>query len=88
MTDIYSGIAATELPGVDWQKSHFSNASGGCVEIAELPGGAGVAMRNSRDPDGPALVYTAKEMIAFLRGAQSGDFDHLLTELDQLTREQ
>jgi hypothetical protein len=36
-------------------------------------------MRNSRDPDGPALVYTVEEIAAFLGGVREGDFDHLLT---------
>ena len=44
--------AGGQLRGVTWQKSRRSNPSGNCVELAELPGGAGVAMRNSRDPTG------------------------------------
>ena len=47
------------------------------MELAKLPGGA-VAVRNSRDPSGPALVYTHGEMAAFLSGAKDGDFDNLL----------
>ena len=35
-----------------------------CVELAALPGGE-VAVRNSRDPRGPALVYTRDEVSAF-----------------------
>jgi hypothetical protein len=58
-------------------KSRYSNAEGNCVEVATLPGG-GVALRNSRDPDGPALVYTPAEVAAFLAGAKDGEFDHLL----------
>jgi hypothetical protein len=53
-----------------------SNPSGACVEIAGLPGG-GVAVRNSRDPDGPALVYTRAEMAAFVAGVRNGEFDDL-----------
>jgi hypothetical protein len=34
-------------------------------------------MRNSRDPGGPALVYTREEMSAFIAGAQAGEFDDL-----------
>jgi hypothetical protein len=34
-------------------------------------------MRNSRDPDGPALVYTRRELAAFIAGAQAGEFDDL-----------
>ena len=48
------------------------------MELAVLPGGAGIAMRNSRDPQGPALVYTPDEIRAFVLGARDGDFDDLL----------
>lgn len=74
MTDPYNGMPAAELQGVTWRKSTFSNPSGNCVELAALPGG-GVAMRNSRDPHGPALVYTRDEIAAFLAGSKTGEFD-------------
>jgi hypothetical protein len=48
------------------------------VEVAPLPGAAGVAVRNSRDPDGPALIYTVAEIEAFILGVLDGDFDHLV----------
>jgi len=37
-----------------------------------------IAVRNSRFPTGPALVYTRAEMAAFVAGAKDGDFDHVL----------
>ena len=40
---------------------------------------SGVAVRNSRDPNGPALVYTRAEIAAFLGGVLDGEFDDLLT---------
>ncbi|EHM31320.1 putative regulator [Streptomyces sp. W007] len=46
------------------------------MEFARLPGG-NVAMRNSRHPDGPALVYTPAEIEALLLGVKDGEFDHL-----------
>ena len=73
-----NGMSARELPGVTWQKSRRSNPSGNCVELARLPGGAGIAVRNSRDPHGPALIYTDAEIEAFILGARDGDFDHLI----------
>lgn len=65
------------LIDVTWRKSGRSNPSGNCVELAQLADG-GVAVRNSRFPAGPALLYTPAEMTAFIQGAKDGDFDDLL----------
>ncbi len=77
MTRMVNGMSASQLQGVIWQKSARSNPSGNCVECAALPGG-GVAVRNSRDPEGPALLYTPAEIEAFILGVRDGDFDNLL----------
>ncbi len=71
-----NGIAADQLGAVTWRKSRASNPSGDCIEVAALDSGA-VAVRNSRDPHGPALVYTPAEIDAFIRGAKDGEFDDL-----------
>lgn len=76
MHHVYNGMAATELRGAVWQKSRFSNSQGSCVEFAKLPGGE-IAVRNSRFPDGPALVYTPAEIEAMLLGVKAGEFDYL-----------
>lgn len=68
---------SVQLRQVRWQKSRYSNSQGSCVEMALLPGGD-IAVRNSRDPDGPALIYTRAEIQALLQGAKDGDFDNLL----------
>lgn len=73
----YNGIPATDLRDVRWQKSHRSNSQGNCVELAQLPDGS-VAVRNSRHPAGPALVYTKAEIQALIQGAKAGDFDSLI----------
>ncbi|MFJ4466671.1 DUF397 domain-containing protein [Streptomyces sp. NPDC089424] len=76
MSVMPNGVRASALDA-RWTKSRHSNAEGNCVEVAALTDG-GVALRNSRDPDGPALVYTASELAAFLAGAKDGEFDHLV----------
>jgi hypothetical protein len=73
---ITNGAAATDLGPVAWRKSSASNPSGNCVEIAELRDGQ-IAVRNSRYPDGPALVYTQAEIAAFLIGVRNGEFNDL-----------
>ncbi|MFK0216561.1 DUF397 domain-containing protein [Streptomyces vinaceus] len=71
-----AGAISGAIPGVVWIKSSASVGNGNCVEVASLAGGD-VAVRNSRFPDGPALVFTAGEIEAFLCGAKDAEFDHL-----------
>jgi len=73
MNQAYNGIPASALRDIPWRKSRYSNPSGNCVETAALPAGD-VAVRNSKFPDGPALVFTRAEWDAFLLGARDGEF--------------
>ncbi|MBY8887610.1 DUF397 domain-containing protein [Streptomyces sp. PTM05] len=73
-----NGVPATRIEDAVWTKSRRSNPNGNCVEMAPLPDG-GFAVRNSRHPEGPALVYTREEMVAFIGGAKDGDFDAMVT---------
>jgi uncharacterized protein DUF397 len=68
---IETGIPADQIPGARWRKSSASNPSGCCVELAELPGRR-VAIRDSHDASGPALLFTRAEMASFLRGLRDG----------------
>jgi hypothetical protein len=78
MDTTYNGMPAAELGEVRWMKSQYSNPNGECVELAALPTGE-IAMRNSRFPAGPVLVYTQAEITAFLAGAKDGEFDQVVS---------
>lgn len=66
--ELGNGVPAV-LPDLSWRRSSYSGQLGNCVEIAHLPGGR-VAMRDSRDPDGPTLVCGPAEHSAFLASAR------------------
>lgn len=69
-------LSKEEREGLTWVKAQMSSHNGQCVEIASTPGK--IAMRDSKDPDGPILVYTNAEFRAFLEGARNGEFDGLV----------
>ncbi|MFD7705239.1 DUF397 domain-containing protein [Streptomyces caelestis] len=78
LTGYENGVSAHAISGVRWVKSSASNPEGGnCVEFAALPNGD-TALRNSRFPAGPALVFTRSEIEAMLIGAKQGEFDGLI----------
>jgi hypothetical protein len=62
-----------DLSRARWKKSSRSSANGQCVEMADL--GDAVAVRDSKDPHGPALIFTPREWAAFLDGTKDGEFD-------------
>jgi hypothetical protein len=69
MNDGVNGVQATLTHTSAWRKSSYSNPSGNCVEAADLLGG--VALRDSRSPDGPALVFTSATWGTFVRKVKS-----------------
>ena len=63
-----------DLTGAAWRKSTRSSGSGDCVEVAdEVPGG--VAVRDSKDPSGPVLIFARDAWACFVGAAKDGDFD-------------
>lgn len=66
-----------DLTKAHWRKASASgNGSNGCVELADLGDGR-VALRNSREPEAPAHVFTRFEIACLLDGAKKGEFDDL-----------
>ena len=61
-----------DLSFVVWRKSTLS-AANGCVEVAFVDGR--VAVRDSKDRQGPVLVFTTAEWSAFVGGVRNGEFD-------------
>jgi hypothetical protein len=68
-------MGSADLIKATWKKSTYSGGTGGnCVEIARnLPGV--VAVRDSKDPSGPALVLDPQVFAAFTAGVRNGEFD-------------
>lgn len=65
-------LAARDLR-VSWVKSSYSDAGNACVEVAGLPGT--VAVRDSKNPDGPALLMPSAAFGAFVTGVRESRFE-------------
>jgi hypothetical protein len=75
--EIRNGIPASDLGAGGWVKPWSSPNGGDCLEAKKLPGGR-VALRQSTDPAGPALILEPGEIRAFVTGAKTGLADDLL----------
>jgi hypothetical protein len=67
-----------DFASLAWRKSSYSGGDG-CVETAPFQGGM-VAVRDSKDPAGPVLLYHPHEWQAFLAGVRNNEFDNLSQE--------
>lgn len=68
------GGDCVEVAAARWRKSNRSSGQGGnCVEVAGLPGV--VAVRDSKNPGGPKLAFTAAEWTAFTRVIKTNNLD-------------
>ncbi|MFI9507442.1 DUF397 domain-containing protein [Nocardia sp. NPDC052566] len=65
--------AKVSLSGATWLRASDDPTEDG-VEVAMLAEGH-VALRDSRQPDGPVLIFTPGEWTAFTAGARDGEFD-------------
>jgi hypothetical protein len=61
----------TELTGAQWRKASRSNGQGQCVEVASNLTQV-VAVRDSKDPEGPVLVVDPAAFVAFTRSVKAG----------------
>jgi hypothetical protein len=61
-----------ELARATWRTATYSMANGSCVEVAGLGGGR-VAVRDTKDRTGPAIIMTAGQWRAMLATALRGD---------------
>jgi len=65
----------TDLSSAPWRKSSYSDNNGGnCIEAATgfIPGA--VPVRDSKDPQGPALIFGADAFSAFVSAVKAGEF--------------
>ncbi|MFD8315771.1 DUF397 domain-containing protein [Kitasatospora purpeofusca] len=60
----------------EWFKSSYSSNGGNCVEVAaNLATSAGIVpIRDSKDPEGPSLIFPAAEFSMFLSAVRDGEF--------------
>lgn len=63
-----------DLTRAVWRKSKFSGSGNACVEVADLDADSR-AVRDSKDPAGPALTFTTAAWSAFTTGIRAGEFD-------------
>ncbi|TJZ45442.1 DUF397 domain-containing protein [Streptomyces piniterrae] len=62
-----------DLAGIDWFKSSYSDNGTACVEVANgLPGI--VPVRDSKNPHGPALVFSASGWSSFIAAVKREEY--------------
>jgi hypothetical protein len=63
----------TDLSGARWRKSSYSSSNANCVEVAVTD--PAVAVRDTKDRQGPVLVFSPGEWRTFTAGVRNGEFD-------------
>ncbi|NKY50077.1 DUF397 domain-containing protein [Nocardia vermiculata] len=63
-----------DLSGAKWFKSSKSQSGKECVEVAFLVDGS-TGVRDSKNPAGPALVFSSADWEAFVSTTATGAFD-------------
>ncbi|MER7754421.1 DUF397 domain-containing protein [Kitasatospora sp. NPDC097643] len=63
-----------DLSRANWRKSTYSGGGGECIEVADgFPGV--MPVRDSKNPNGPALVFPSAAWQAFVTAVRTGEFD-------------
>ncbi|MBQ0988189.1 DUF397 domain-containing protein [Streptomyces sp. F63] len=66
-------MRAIDLSAVNWRKSSYSNSTGGdCVEVS-CESAAAVPVRDSKDPHGPVIAFTAGGWGSFIAAVKRGE---------------
>jgi hypothetical protein len=73
-------VSRADIPAAAWSKSRRSGGQSNCVEVAVTEGSKEgsdhvITIRDSKNPDGPKLVFTPAEWEAFTAGVRDGEFD-------------
>jgi Domain of unknown function (DUF397) len=63
-------VREADAPPARWHKSSHSSANGQCVEVAPVAGA--VAVRDSKNPAGPVLIFTRQAWAAFVEDVKRG----------------
>ncbi|WP_236719299.1 DUF397 domain-containing protein [Wenjunlia vitaminophila] len=65
-------MSAADVEGVSWRKSTYTANNGNCVEVADGLTGV-IPVRDSKDPAGPALLFTSDAWSSFVEAVKRGE---------------
>jgi hypothetical protein len=66
-------VNTIDLFGAAWRKSTYSSSNANCVEVAVTD--PAIAIRDTKDRQGPVLVFSPREWRAFTASVRNGEFD-------------
>ncbi|MGA2830885.1 MAG: DUF397 domain-containing protein [Streptosporangiaceae bacterium] len=64
-------MSIPDLSRAPWRTSSHSSGTGACVQVAAIPAGV-IAVRDSKDPSGPRLLFSRQTWQAFTSRAKNG----------------